>query len=129
MQGLEEGYARMVRLADATTGGRIIDLAGGGYNPTSLGRIWALQLTALMGVVIGDDLPDDQREAERVIQHLSLIGMDRIAIVQVDDSFGADAVQGALKGLKAAPGMKLQINLVGASAGSPVANDVQLPES
>lgn len=42
-----------------------------------------------------------QREAERVIQHLSLIGLDRIAIVQVDDSFGADAVQGALKGLKA----------------------------
>jgi ABC-type branched-subunit amino acid transport system substrate-binding protein len=42
-----------------------------------------------------------QREAERVIQHLSLIGLERIAIVQVDDSFGADAVQGALKGLKA----------------------------
>jgi ABC-type branched-subunit amino acid transport system substrate-binding protein len=42
-----------------------------------------------------------QREAERAISHLSLIGVDRIAIVQVDDSFGADAVQGALKGLKA----------------------------
>jgi branched-chain amino acid transport system substrate-binding protein len=42
-----------------------------------------------------------QREAERAISHLSLIGIDRIAIVQVDDTFGADAVQGALKGLKA----------------------------
>lgn len=42
-----------------------------------------------------------QREAERAISHLSLIGVDRIAIVQVDDSFGADAVQGAIKGLKA----------------------------
>jgi ABC-type branched-subunit amino acid transport system substrate-binding protein len=42
-----------------------------------------------------------QREAERSISHLSLIGIDRIAIVQVDDSFGADAVLGALKGLKA----------------------------
>ncbi len=42
-----------------------------------------------------------QREAERAIAHLSLIGIDRIAIVQVDDSFGADAVIGALKGLKA----------------------------
>ncbi|MGY4827737.1 ABC transporter substrate-binding protein [Sphaerotilaceae bacterium SBD11-9] len=42
-----------------------------------------------------------QREAERAISHLSLIGIDRIAIVQVDDTFGADAVIGALKGLKA----------------------------
>jgi branched-chain amino acid transport system substrate-binding protein len=40
-----------------------------------------------------------QREAERAIEHLSLIGMERIAIVQVDDSFGEDAVQGAMAGL------------------------------
>lgn len=40
-----------------------------------------------------------QREAERAIEHLSLIGVDRIAIVQVDDSFGEDAVQGAHAGL------------------------------
>lgn len=40
-----------------------------------------------------------QREAERAIEHLSLIGVDRIAIVQVDDSFGEDAVLGALAGL------------------------------
>jgi ABC-type branched-subunit amino acid transport system substrate-binding protein len=42
-----------------------------------------------------------RREAERAISHLSLIGVDRIAIVHVDDSFGADAVQGAVKGLTA----------------------------
>ena len=42
-----------------------------------------------------------QREAERAVAHLSLIGIDRIALVQVDDSFGADAVIGALKGLQA----------------------------
>jgi len=42
-----------------------------------------------------------QREAERVINHLSLIGLERIAIVQVDDSFGADAAGGALKGFTA----------------------------
>lgn len=41
-----------------------------------------------------------QREAERVISHLSLTSIDRIAIVRVDDTFGADAVQGALRGLK-----------------------------
>jgi branched-chain amino acid transport system substrate-binding protein len=40
-----------------------------------------------------------QREAERAIEHLSLIGMERIAIVQVDDTFGDDAVQGAMAGL------------------------------
>jgi len=40
-----------------------------------------------------------QREAERAIEHLSLIGVERIAIVQVDDSFGEDAVLGALHGL------------------------------
>ena len=68
IEGLEESYRRMVRLAEVTTGGRIIDTAGGGYNPTSLGRIWALQLTALMGVEIGDALPDEWRQtAERAL--------------------------------------------------------------
>ncbi len=41
-----------------------------------------------------------QREAERAVAHLSLIGIDRIAVIQVDDSFGADAVIGVLKGMK-----------------------------
>jgi len=43
-----------------------------------------------------------QREAERAVHHLSLVGVQRLAIVQVDDSFGADAVVGVLKGLKSA---------------------------
>jgi ABC-type branched-subunit amino acid transport system substrate-binding protein len=38
-----------------------------------------------------------QREADRAVRHLSLVGMTRIGIVQVDDSFGADAIKGALK--------------------------------
>ena len=42
-----------------------------------------------------------QREAERAVRHLTQIGVTRIAIVQVDDSFGEDAVQGALKGFAA----------------------------
>ncbi len=41
-----------------------------------------------------------QREAERVVSHLSLISIDRIALVQVDDTFGADAAVGVLKGMK-----------------------------
>jgi branched-chain amino acid transport system substrate-binding protein len=39
-----------------------------------------------------------QREAERTIRHLMQIGVQRIAIVQVADSFGEDAAQGALRG-------------------------------
>lgn len=41
-----------------------------------------------------------QREAERAVHHLALVGVQRVAIVQVDDSFGADAVVGVLRGLK-----------------------------
>ncbi|KQV85945.1 ABC transporter substrate-binding protein [Rhizobacter sp. Root1221] len=36
-----------------------------------------------------------QREAERAVRHLSLIGQDRIAILHADDSFGADVAIGA----------------------------------
>jgi branched-chain amino acid transport system substrate-binding protein len=43
-----------------------------------------------------------QREAERAIAHLSLVTIKRIAIVQVDDTFGADAAVGLLRGLKTA---------------------------
>jgi ABC-type branched-subunit amino acid transport system substrate-binding protein len=39
-----------------------------------------------------------QREAERAIKHLSVIGMDRVAVWHVDDAFGADAATGAAKG-------------------------------
>ena len=41
-----------------------------------------------------------QREAERAIKHLSVIGMDRIAVWHVDDAFGADAAAGAAKGFE-----------------------------
>jgi branched-chain amino acid transport system substrate-binding protein len=39
-----------------------------------------------------------QREAERAVQHLNVIGIDRIGIVHVDDSFGADLLEGAKRG-------------------------------
>lgn len=42
-----------------------------------------------------------QREAEMAVQHLANTGMTRVAIVQVDDSFGADAAAGALRGFVA----------------------------
>ena len=37
-----------------------------------------------------------QHEANRAIRHLSLVGLTHIGIVQVNDSFGSDAVKGAL---------------------------------
>ncbi|MBC7610811.1 MAG: ABC transporter substrate-binding protein [Polaromonas sp.] len=43
-----------------------------------------------------------QREAEKAITHLNSMGISRIAIVYADDSFGADGLAGAQKGLTAA---------------------------
>lgn len=42
-----------------------------------------------------------QTEAERAVEHLSIVGTTRIAVLYIDNSFGTDAVQGALRGLKA----------------------------
>ena len=39
-----------------------------------------------------------QREAERAVRHMTQMGSTHIAIVQVADSFGEDAVLGALRG-------------------------------
>jgi len=43
-----------------------------------------------------------QREAEKAMTHLASMGITRIAVVYADDSFGADGVAGAQKGLAAA---------------------------
>lgn len=43
-----------------------------------------------------------QREAEKVIRHLGMAGLERVALIYVDDSFGEDAAQGALKVFKEA---------------------------
>jgi branched-chain amino acid transport system substrate-binding protein len=54
-----------------------------------------------------------QREAERAIVHLASVGQNRIAIVQVDDSFGADSAAGATKGFEQAriqPAMVLKFD-------------------
>lgn len=40
-----------------------------------------------------------QREAERAITHLASVGVTRIALVHVDDSFGTDALEGSQKGM------------------------------
>jgi branched-chain amino acid transport system substrate-binding protein len=39
-----------------------------------------------------------QREAAKAIEHLATTGLSRIALLQTDDSFGADSAVGALKG-------------------------------
>ena len=43
-----------------------------------------------------------QREAEKAIAHLTSMGITRIAVVLADDTFGADGLAGAQKGLAAA---------------------------
>lgn len=43
-----------------------------------------------------------QREAEKAVLHLATIGLSRIALVHVDDSFGADAAAGAMAGFEKA---------------------------
>jgi ABC-type branched-subunit amino acid transport system substrate-binding protein len=40
-----------------------------------------------------------QREAEKAINHLATIGVNRIALVYADDSFGADGLEGAQRGM------------------------------
>ena len=40
-----------------------------------------------------------QREAEKVVAHLTSNGMTRIALVYVDDTFGLDGITGAQKGM------------------------------
>ena len=44
-----------------------------------------------------------QREAEKAVQHLASVGIQRISLVQVDDSFGADAVAGARRRSRGTP--------------------------
>lgn len=43
-----------------------------------------------------------QRKAEKAMTHLASMGITRIALLHADDSFGADGVMGAQKGLSAA---------------------------
>jgi branched-chain amino acid transport system substrate-binding protein len=43
-----------------------------------------------------------QREAEKAVAHLATLGISRIAVVLADDSFGADGLAGAQKGLTTA---------------------------
>ena len=42
-----------------------------------------------------------QLEVEKAITHLNTLGVQRIGVIHVDDSFGADALDGALNGFKA----------------------------
>jgi branched-chain amino acid transport system substrate-binding protein len=43
-----------------------------------------------------------QAEAQRAIEHLFQVTLERVAVVHVDDSFGADCFEGAMKGFESA---------------------------
>jgi branched-chain amino acid transport system substrate-binding protein len=51
-----------------------------------------------------------QREADKAVRHLALLGMTRIALVHVDDSFGADGAAGAMTGFAAAKLQPLMVS-------------------
>lgn len=42
-----------------------------------------------------------QQEVEKAVGHLNTLGVQRIGVIHVDDSFGTDALDGALNGFKA----------------------------
>ena len=52
-----------------------------------------------------------QHEANRAIRHLSLVGLTHIGIVQVNDSFGTDAIKGALTAFKQVNGAPLFVEV------------------
>jgi ABC-type branched-subunit amino acid transport system substrate-binding protein len=52
-----------------------------------------------------------QHEANRAIRHLSLVGLTHIGIVQVNDSFGTDAIKGALTAFKQVNGAPMFVEV------------------
>jgi ABC-type branched-subunit amino acid transport system substrate-binding protein len=44
-----------------------------------------------------------QRESEKAVQHLVSIGLTRIGVIRVDDSFGEDCMLGAMRGFDKVP--------------------------
>jgi branched-chain amino acid transport system substrate-binding protein len=50
-----------------------------------------------------------QHEANRAIRHLSLVGLTKIGIVQVSDSFGTDSIKGAMSAFAQVNGAPLFI--------------------
>jgi acetoin utilization protein AcuC len=83
--GLEAMYAGLVALGDEVCDGRILAIAGGGYNPMTLGRLWALQLGHLTGRPPDDPLPSSWRDAAR-----SAFGGEPPETVRQDDPIAAD---------------------------------------
>lgn len=43
-----------------------------------------------------------QREAQKAVQHLHTVGLERVAVVHASDSFGKDGLDGAMNGFNAA---------------------------
>jgi branched-chain amino acid transport system substrate-binding protein len=52
-----------------------------------------------------------QHEANRAIRHLSLVGLTHIGVVQVNDSFGTDAIKGALTAFKQVNGAPMFVEV------------------
>lgn len=53
-----------------------------------------------------------QREAEKAVTHLHTLGVQKIAVIHVDDSFGQDGLAGALKGFQTAKSQPLAVHKI-----------------
>ena len=80
----------MVALADEVCDGRLLNTAGGGYNPATLGRLWALQLGAMVGPPPADVLPASWQDAVR-----ATLGQEPPGSLREDPGPGWDAQQRA----------------------------------
>ena len=60
----------------------------------------AMLLRAPVHPLIFNVRASHQREAEKAIAHLKLVGVTRITVVYVDDSFGNDIIEGAKRGFE-----------------------------
>jgi hypothetical protein len=75
----------MFDLVNEACGGRWLAIAGGGYNPMTLGRIWALQLGSMLREAVPDELPEAWRSAAR-----AALGGEPSDAVRHDDPPSAD---------------------------------------
>jgi acetoin utilization protein AcuC len=88
---LEMLYGAVVALADEVADGRLLAIAGGGYNPMTLGRLWALQLGALAGQRAPDALPERWRDAARLA-----LGTEAPALLREETRVEADPARCAV---------------------------------
>jgi len=94
----------LLRAFEAVTAERIVDVDNGDARDAE--RVQVLVAPSTGAMLLHNPVQRHifnvrstyQREAEKAIEHLNTLGITRIAVVHVDDSFGRDGLEGAQKG-------------------------------